>query len=106
MECNAKNCLAINHRKSVLLTEEGQYVLFQNFKRLGKAPFIIYGDYEYVLIAVTDNIDFCPNTKKNQDHIFCTYGYKLICVDDLYSTAYKAWFGEYAIDKYLHDMMK
>ena len=28
-----------------------------------KAPFIIYGDFEYVLIPSTDNIDFGLNIK-------------------------------------------
>ena len=27
-------------------------------------------------------INFGPKTKKYQDHIVCSYGYKLICVDD------------------------
>ena len=37
---------------------------FQNFKRLIKRPFIIYGNFECVLIPSTNNIDFDPNTKK------------------------------------------
>ena len=62
MSC--KNCLAINHTKLVLLSEEGEYIDFQNFKRLAKTLFIIYGDFQCVLIPSTDNIDFVPNTKK------------------------------------------
>ena len=80
--CHAKNGLAIIHTKSVLLAEEGEYVNFQNFKRLAKAPFIIHGNFEYVLRPSTDNIDFGPNIKKYQDHIVFSYGYKLVCVDD------------------------
>ena len=34
------------------------------------------------LIPSTDNINFGPNTKKYQDHIIRSYGYKLICVDE------------------------
>ena len=47
-----------------------------------------------------DNIDFGPNTKKYQDHIVCSYGYKLICVPDRYSKVYKTYFGKDAIDKF------
>lgn len=32
LECHVKDCLAINHRKSVLLPEESEYVNFQNLK--------------------------------------------------------------------------
>ena len=82
LECHVKNCLAINHVKSVLLPEENEYVNFQNVKRLTKALFIIYGDFKYVLIFWTDNIIFGPNTKKHKDHIVCSYGYKLLCLDE------------------------
>ena len=101
LECHVKNCLAINHKKLVLLLIEGQYVNFQNFKRLNKAPFIIYG-----LIPLADNADFGPNTKKYQDHIVCRYGYKLMCADEWYSKPYKTYFGEDVIDKLSNDMIK
>ena len=60
----------INHTKSVLISEEKEYVNFQNFKRLTKAPFIIYCDIEGDLIPSTDHIDFDPNIKKYQNHTF------------------------------------
>ena len=43
MSCE-KNCIATNNRKSVLLLEENEYVNFQNFERLTKAPFKTYGN--------------------------------------------------------------
>ena len=78
LECHVKNCLAINHTKSVLLLEENEYVGFQNFKRLVKAPFKVHGNFECVLTSSAGNIDFGLN-KKYQDHIVCCYGYKLMC---------------------------
>ena len=71
-----------------------------------KAPLIIYGDFECVLIPAIDDIDFGPNTKKYQDHIFCRFGYKLICIDYWYSKQYKTYFGKDAIDKLLNYMIK
>ena len=54
LEDQVKNCLAINHIKSVSLPEEYQYVNFQNFERLIKPLFITYGDFECFLIPSTD----------------------------------------------------
>ena len=59
LKCRIKNCPAFNHAKSVLLPEENEYVIFQNFERLTKASFIIYIDFE-----LTVNTDFGPNTNK------------------------------------------
>ena len=68
-----KNYLAINHTKSVLLPEEGVYINFQKCQRFTKELFIIYGDFECILISLTDNIGFGPKTKKYRDHIVCCY---------------------------------
>ena len=100
-----KKCLVINHTK-VLLLEEGEYVNFHNFKRLAKALFVSYGDFECVLIPSTYNIYFLRNTKKYQYHIGCSYGYRLIYVDDRYSKPYKTYFGKNAIDKFLNNIIK
>ena len=61
------------------------------------------GDFECVLILSTDNFNFGPNTKKYQGHIVCSYGQKVICVDEQYSELYKTCFGEDALDKFLSD---
>ena len=82
LKCHIKNVLVINHTKLVLLSGKDQYIDFQNFKRLRKAPLITYGNFKPVLISLSDNIHFGPNTKNYHDHVACSYGYKLICVDD------------------------
>ena len=48
LECYVKNCLVINHTKSVLLPEGNECVNFQNFKRLIKTQFIKYSGFECV----------------------------------------------------------
>ena len=71
------------------------------------APFIIYGDFESVLIPSTNIVDFVPKTKKYQDHIVCSYDYKVICTDERYSKPYKIYFDKLdVIDKILNDRTK
>ena len=36
LECHVKHCLAINHKKSVLLPEEGQYINFEKCSEISK----------------------------------------------------------------------
>ena len=61
---------------------QGAYIYFRILKKLSEAPFIIYGDFECVLMPSTDNIDFGPNTKNYRDYIVYNYGYKLVCADE------------------------
>ena len=42
---------------------QGAYIYFRILKKLSEAPFIIYGDFECVLMPSTDNIDFGPKLK-------------------------------------------
>lgn len=57
----------------------------------------MYGEFECALFPLSDIIDTVPNTKKYQVHIVCSCGYNLVCVYELYSKPYKAYFGEDAI---------
>ena len=41
-----------------------------------------------------------------QDHIVCSYGYNLICVDERYSKPHKTEIGGDTIDQFLNDMIK
>ena len=63
-------------------------------------------DFKCVFIPGTDNIGSGRNTKKYQDHIACSYSYKLICIDDRYSKPFRTYFGEDTIDRFLNDMIK
>ena len=79
--------------------------IFKIFKRSTKAPFIIYADFECVLIPSTDNINSAPHNKKFQDHFVCSYGSKLICVNERYNKTYETYSGEDPIDKFLNNMV-
>lgn len=63
-ECHIESFPDINHTKSVLLPKEDAHDVFKNFKRLMKALFITYVDFEWVLIPSTDHSSYVWNTKK------------------------------------------
>ena len=50
-----ENYLVHNHKKIVLIPNEGIYDKFRNFKRLLKASFVNYADFECVLPPSTNN---------------------------------------------------
>ena len=69
--------------------QNGKYVKFENFEREIKPPLIIYADFERTLV-LADNGKQNPNetyTNKYQD-VACSYGYKVVCVDDKFSMPY------------------
>ena len=76
-----ENCLSINGKQSVKL-EKG-IIKFENYFKQIPVPFKIYADFECNLKIVESYEG--SYSKKYQDHIPCSFAYKLVCVDDKFS---------------------
>ena len=72
-----KVCLSINGAQSVRI-EKG-IIEFKNYMKQIPVPFKISADFESNLESVESYED--SSSKKNQDHIPCSFAYKLVCVD-------------------------
>ena len=73
-----------------------------------KSPFIIYAGFESILVP-EDNEKQNPTesyTNKYQKHVACTYGYKLVCVDDKFSKLSKSYLGEDAVYDFISSMIE
>ena len=72
------------------MPKKGEHIKFKIYGRKIKSPFMIYADLESILVP-EDNGKQNPNesyTNKYQKHVACSYGYKLVCVDDKFSTPF------------------
>ena len=45
-------------------------------------------------------------TNKYQKHIACSYGYKLVCVDDRFSKTFKTYLGENAVYNFINNIIE
>ena len=65
-------------------------------ERKTKSLFMIYANFGSILVP-EDNVKQNPNepyTEKYQKHVTCSYGYKLVCVDNKFSKPFKSCLGE------------
>ena len=85
-------CLSINGAQPVRL-EKGAIELKNYFKQI-PVPFKIYADFECNLESVESYEG--SYSKKYQDHISCSFAYKLACVDDKLTKPIVAFRGENA----------
>ena len=68
---------------------------------------MIYADFESVLFP-EDNGKQNPNksyTSKYQKHVSCSYGYKLVYVDDKFSKTFKSYLGKDAVYNFIGSMI-
>ena len=69
---------------SKILTKlEKGTIEFRNYFKQIPVPFTVYADFECIWDSVESYEGSC--TKKYQDHIPCSFAYKLACIDDRFS---------------------
>ena len=80
-----KDCLLINKGENAKL-EKG-FIEFKNYSKQIPVLFKISADFECILKSIDRGVDddFFSYTKKYQDHIPCSFAYKVVCIDDKYS---------------------
>ena len=96
-----ENCLSINGKQLVKL-EKG-IIKFENYFKQIPVPFKIYADFECNLKIVESYEG--SYSKKYQDHIPCSFAYKLVCVDDKISKLIVAFRGENAAFKFIEEFL-
>ena len=55
-----KDCFKINGKQRIIMSKKGEFVKFKNFDRKIKSPFMIYADFESILVP-EDNWKQNPN---------------------------------------------
>ena len=101
-----KDYFKINGKQTIKMPKKGEYVKFKNFGRKIKSPFMLYVDFESILVP-EDNGKQNPNetyTNKYQKHVVCSYGYKLVYVDDKFSKSFKSYLGKDALYNFISSM--
>ena len=90
-------CLSINGALSVRLGKET--IGFKNYFKQVPVPFNIYADFECNLKTAESYEG--SYSKKYQDHILCSFAYKLVCVDDKLTKPIAVFRGENAAYEFI-----
>ena len=101
-----EDCLRINGGQKVKL-EKG-FVESKNYSKQIPAPCKIYADFECLLKDCDSGInnDCFSYTSKYQDHIPCSFAYKLVCVNDKFSKDLVLYLGKNAVFKFIQCIFK
>ena len=95
-----KDCLVINGKQNVKL--ESEFISFKNYSRQIPVRFKIYADFECIFKKVDVGIsnNDVSYTKKYEDHVPCSFTYKVVCVDNRYSKRIVLYRGRNAVFKF------
>ena len=100
-----ENCPVINDKQNVKLGKGS--ISFKNYSRQLPVPFKIYADFECILrttlsIGVkSSDKNNASYTEKYQDHIPCSFAYKVVCVDNKFSKDVVLYRGKNAAYKFI-----
>ena len=95
-----ENCLIINGKQSVKLVK----ATIENYFKQIPVPFKIYADFECNLKSIKCDED--PYTKQYEDHIPCSFAYKVVCIDDRFTKPTAAYRGEKAADEFIKAILQ
>ena len=80
---------------------------FKYYERKIKSPFMIYTDFQSILVA-EDIGKQNPNefyTNKYQKHVACSYDYKSVCVHDTFSKPFRLYLCEDAVYNFINTII-
>ena len=105
---NVNDCFNINGKQRIKMPKEGEYIRLKNYENKIKSPFMIYAGFESILVPEDNEKQNSeePYMNKYQKHDACSYGYKLVCVDDKFSKPFKSYLGEDAVYNLIDSMIE
>ena len=115
LQCSSSEKALLDHGRDSLLINGGQrvklekgFISFENYNKQIPAPFKIYIDFECLLKNIDSGInnDRFSYTAKYQDHIPCSFAYKLVFVNDKYSKDVVLYRGKNAVYKFIQSIFK
>ena len=97
-----ENYLSVNGKQSIKL-EKGIIKSDNYFKQI-PVPFKVYADFECNLKSVKCNKG--SYTEKYQDHIPCSFAYKIVCIDDRFTKPTIIYRGENAAYEFIKAILE
>ena len=71
LKCHLKDCFKINGKKKIIMPKEDEYVKFKNYERKIKSPFVIYADFESILLPEELKVKFKSVLYKQISKLYC-----------------------------------
>jgi hypothetical protein len=109
-EKHKETCIQVNGVPATKLPKEGTKIKFKNYKHQVPAHFVIYADFESILVPdkerKMDETSDESHTTRYQTHQACSYGMKRVCYyDDWYSGEYKSYIGKDAARNFIQAVL-
>lgn len=98
------DCGTHNEVVKIQMPEPNEYIEFKKFSRSEPVQYVIYADFEAMLIPLVNNDDDDddePQTAKIQRHETYSVGFYLHCMNDTSKSFYRAYPGEDCIEWFL-----
>ena len=107
LKSHIKDCFEINSKQRFIMLKKGDYVTFKNYETKIKSQFIIYADFESIIVPENNGKQNPEKsyTNKYQKYISCSYGCNLVCVDDKSFKTFKTYIGKDAIYNFINIMI-
>ena len=108
LQCFSSEKVLIEHREDFLLINGKQsvklgkdFISFNNYFKQLPVPFKIYADFECILSDIIECDSNSSDKRKYQDHIPCSFAYKVVCIGSKFSKKVVLYRGNNAVCKFI-----
>ncbi|CAB4022658.1 Gastrula zinc finger, partial [Paramuricea clavata] len=109
---HSETCISVNGTQATKLPNEGSKIKFGHYRNSMPAPFVIYADFESMLVpeerkVESEDAEEKSTTELYQTHKACSFGLKTVChYDDKHSGEYISYVGKNATEVFLKTVLK
>lgn len=89
-----------------VLPNQNEEIKFQNFERMQDMPFVIYADFESLLVPNTNEKTGLENTIQIQMHVPAAFAYYVVCSYDSSLNKFVTYRGEDCVAKFLEYLQR
>ena len=114
LKCFSSEKILIKHKGNCLITNGKQGIKlksgsigFKNYFKQLVVLFKIYAEFDSALKGViSNNKNNTSYTEKYQDHISCSFAYKVVCIDDKFSKKVVLYRGKNVVFRFIEAILK
>ena len=76
----------------IKMPKNNEYIKFENYEKKKKSQFMMYADFERLLVPKEDGKQNPDESyeNKNKKHVAYSYRYKLVCVCDKFTKSFNS----------------
>ena len=106
LKCQINDCFKLNGKQMIKISKNGERIRLKNYERKIKSPFMIYADFESILVPEYYEKQNPEESYTSKYQKRVAFSYNLVCVDDKFNKSFNFYLGEDAAYNFRNNVIE